>query len=116
MLVIRKEQIHAFNQTLLRRWIASYLQSCYREATAALEPGTLPALVDQAIARAKTCGIETDEDIRKYAHLTFILGIDFEMLPWVAAIWDNAECWRWRERLEAVEAATADRIRAAAHA
>ena len=47
---------------------------------------------------------------------TFILGIDFEGLPWVAALWDDPECWRWRERLEAVEAATADRIKAATHA
>jgi hypothetical protein len=116
MLVIRKEQIHAFNQTLLRRWIASYLQSCYPEATAAHEPFGLSALVDQAISRAKACGIETDEDIRKYAHLTFILGFDFEELPWVAALWDDPECWRWRERLEAVEAGITDRIKAANHA
>jgi hypothetical protein len=116
MLVIRKEQIHAFDQTLLRRWILSYLKSCYPEATAALESRALSTLADQAISRAKASGIETDEDIRKYAHLVFVLGADFETLPWVAAIWDDPECWRWRERLEAVEAATIDRLKAANHA
>jgi hypothetical protein len=109
MLVIREQQMAAFDDGLLRNWIVQYLKSAYPVQCAGIEAETLDALVRGSVADAKTRRLKDSATVRKYVHVAFLLGRDFPKNPrldWARRILDDPRFRHEGVRLRALEDAT----------
>ncbi|HWQ55257.1 MAG TPA: hypothetical protein VN442_16340 [Bryobacteraceae bacterium] len=110
MLVIRDEQMGAFREAALCRWIVQSLEGCYPERARAQAAG-LYGLVRDAVREARANGFQGDHDLRRYVHLVFVLGLDFPgRLPWAVRVLKDAGLDRPAARLAALEQACATHL------
>jgi hypothetical protein len=109
MLVIRDQQMAAFEDGLLRNWIVQYLKSAYPIQCAGIAAESLEALVRGSIADAKARRLKDAATVRKYVHVAFLLGRDFPKNPsldWARRILDDPRFRHEGVRLRALEDAT----------
>jgi hypothetical protein len=114
-LVIRDAQMNVFSELIMRRWIMDYLVSCYPQRAEAMGRKALAGLVEAGTGAARKRRINAPEDIRKYVHIMFLLGMDFEDDPkcrWARKILDDPkyrlEAARLRELEDGVLGLTQD--------
>jgi hypothetical protein len=84
VLVIRKEQLEAFRQSLtedLRRRLVAHLRSACPAETAALTDEALAGLVDAERTRAREFAIVSEPDLRRYLEFALAHGSAFDMQP-----------------------------------
>ena len=115
MLVIREEQMRVFEEIQLQRWLTDYLQSCYPVHAAELGSYELRELVTIAAKRARARGLKGASEIRKYLHVTFLLGREFETddrTMWARRILDDEEQSDPAERVCALEEAVLEHLEA----
>jgi hypothetical protein len=106
MLTIRDQHLAAFSRIRLRQWLASYLVTSYPRQVSQLGQPGLESLLDAATAGARRRGLLAPAEIRKYLHVNFLLGLDFESDPgaaWARRILDDSEQPDPAERLAELE-------------
>jgi hypothetical protein len=106
MLVIRDEQLKILGDDAIERWIVLYLTECYTQKVRGMAAAELRKLVQRASRRARSREFNSPEEIRKYAHVTFLLGEDFESdsrLGWALEILDDARFATVGSRLRELE-------------
>jgi len=94
MLVIRKEQIRVFEEAKLREWLADYLKRSYSAHCEQIGRRAVSAIVQSGMTRGRALGLRVLTDLRKFVHVTFLLGIDFESdasLTWAVRILHDDE-------------------------
>lgn len=117
MLTIRPTQIEAFRDDLLCDWLRRYLQSCYPIQVKKLGHTALIGLIQSSYHRARTKAFAEPDQIRKYVHVSFLLGTGFEeRFPWAGQIMENREYKLELARLRALEDAALRHIKACAAA
>jgi hypothetical protein len=93
-LEIRDEQWDAFEEDAQKRFEEKLLEVMRRswpEACAAFDDEDLRQRVGEAVDRARYHGFTEQEQITRFAHLAFMVGIEFdESAPWAGPIlaWD----------------------------
>jgi hypothetical protein len=80
-LIIRAEQMQALKDAILRGWLADYLRSIYPQQCSGIGAGEFEEFLGVQIKRARGHGLIADNDIRKYVHVAFLLGSEFERNP-----------------------------------
>ena len=104
VLVIREEQIRVLHNAQLCRWICDYLREAYPGPTDRLGPATLTELVTGAVREARGHALQDSSDIRKYAHVVFLLGQRLaDNFPWACKILASRDYHNSRARLRALE-------------
>lgn len=108
-LIIRDQQMQTFAEVLLGRWIRDYLVRCYPHETREIGPQGLREFVGAWIKKARAKGFLTDPEIRRFVHIAFLLGPDFEQSPetlWARRILDDTRYKNPGDRLQALEEVT----------
>jgi len=114
MLVIRPAQMHQLEEAQLRSWLGAYLSKCYPRQIESWTTARLSSLVDAAILGGRARGLSDAADLRKYLHVTFLLGHHFESDPssaWACRILDDVEQPDPAERVATLEKAIIERLR-----
>lgn len=102
MLSIRQEQLDVLQEVRLHRWIMKYLTESYGP----LPEVTILDMVQSAVRRGRALGLESPFDLRKFAHITFLLGTQFESDPdfqWAREILADPERGTITERVRQLE-------------
>ncbi len=81
MLTIRAEQIHALQDALSRRWLEQHLRASYPEQCKGISSHEFHEFLRVQMKRARGYGFLTDNQIRRYVHVAFLLGGDFDRNP-----------------------------------
>jgi hypothetical protein len=111
-LVIRREQMRVLQEDILCRWICSYLRNAYGPQAERLVSGNLIQLVKGAVQEAKRFKLEDPADLRKYAHVVFLVGCNVEEnFPWARKILTNPDYKFSGVRLSALEDAAIEYLR-----
>lgn len=113
MLVIREAQMRSLGEEMLRRWIGEYLSSCYPTKIEHIGNIATRHLVDSSLAAARVRGITDPQALRKYSHVTFLLGGGFEGDPacgWALKILNNPRFVDHLSRLRVLEDETVKRL------
>jgi len=113
MLVIRKEQIRVFEEARLREWLADYLKRSYPAHCAQLTNRAVSAIVESGMTRGRALGLRVPTDLRKFVHVTFLLGTDFESngsLGWAVFILHDEEQPDPAERVALLEQAILEKL------
>jgi hypothetical protein len=113
VILIRQEQMRVFEEAHLHRWLIAYLQSCYPIQTKDLGRRQLSEFITAATSRARLRGLQAASEIRKYVHVSFLLGPGFETDPgtiWARRILDDEEQPDPGERICALEEAVLERL------
>lgn len=84
MLVIRKEQMEALGEAVLKQRARTQAEAHFPEEAKALGPG-LDEAIRRAIRRARANGFSSGTDVLQFVDLAVLLGEDFENLPWAQA-------------------------------
>jgi hypothetical protein len=116
VLVIRDAQMEVLNHAAVCRWLVRYLQKAYPEQASRLGAAGLAGFVEQASEKARSHRFSTDQEIRKYVHVAFVLGVDFETRPdchWAARILNNPDYHDGAAQLRALEDEMVKRLRPA---
>jgi hypothetical protein len=88
----------------LCRWICDYLGEAYPGPTNRLGAARLTELVTGAVRGARGLTLQDDSDIRKYAHVVFLLGPRLaENFPWARKILTSRDFHHSGARLRALE-------------
>jgi hypothetical protein len=114
MLVIRNEQMEILAEPRLRAWIAGYLRKCYPAQIEAYGDENLSALIDLGIRWGRRFRVAEDAYIRKFVHVSFLLGPGFEKDPafaWAARILNDDEQPDAGERICSLEDVVIERLR-----
>ena len=93
LLNIRDEQMKVFEDLLLRDWLVRFLTSSYPKQTAAMGVADLYDFVAGVLQASRARSIDEATAIRKYLHVTFLLGHGFESKPefaWARKILDDS--------------------------
>jgi hypothetical protein len=93
MLIIRQEQMAAFERSLLDDFVARAarrVEADHPEPARALTPDGVRATVHEAIARASAAGIEDEDGVMLYLRAMLERGRDFDREPWAAFLKDPA--------------------------
>jgi hypothetical protein len=85
-LLIRTGQMNALQEDMDKRWIEMYLRNCYGVQAEAMDPPALQSFVDCAFAKARKRNIIDPYAARKFIHVAFLMGIDFDQEPWAKKI------------------------------
>jgi hypothetical protein len=94
MLQIRPAQMLAFEHDLLVRRVARYLNLSYPQASFPPVESARISLIENALRRARARGYSSTDSLLKFAHVTFLLGEDFESrsgFEWTRQILDDTE-------------------------
>ena len=81
MLVIRDDQIEAFDESMLRSFknrMVSHLREACPEETSDMSDEELRALIQGGIDRAESYQIFEDDDVRRFLEYVLILSPDFD--------------------------------------
>ncbi len=81
MLVIRDDQIEAFDESMLRSFknrMFSHLREACPEETSRMSDGELRALIQGGIDKAESYEIFEDNDLRRFLEYMLILNPDFD--------------------------------------
>lgn len=117
MLTIRPAQMEALRDGQLCSWLQRYLQSCYPAQVQKLGRAALIELVQASYQRARRRRLAEPDQIRKYVHVSFLLGSGFEeRFAWAAKIMDNPDYNSELARLRALEDAALQHFKARAAA
>ena len=106
MLIIREQQMKALEDDILVRWIVSYLQKSYGSQAEHTGPASLRGIAQKAVVEGRARGLVSQFDLRKFAHIIFLLGPKFESDPscqWACDILDDAELGTIGERVRELE-------------
>jgi hypothetical protein len=109
VLVIRNEQMKAIREALTKDWIIRYLRKCYPERAHQMGAGAIAVLVEDSLRRARAHGFRDPSELRKYAHVTFLLGVEFERdshFEWARKILADRRYVQQASRARALEDAT----------
>ena len=91
MLVVRKEQMAAFEQSLFRRWVMDHLRRFFPAQCERLGPKGLIELVDHGVAHAREHGFHAERDVCRYLDIMVVFGRTFDRdLPWAKEILEDA--------------------------
>jgi hypothetical protein len=106
MLTIRDEQMHILAEESLRCWLREYLQRNYPAQAGKLDAPGMRLQLNALISGAKRNGFRAAEDVRRYVHVGFLLGPEFESRhAWAKAILEDPELddagWRAKTLEEA---------------
>lgn len=108
MLIIRKEQIKVFQQTVLRNFennMVQHLRNFTPKHSEALGEDGLRKVIRRGIKRAETYGFTDRGPVRFYIELMFMLGSDFDtdcQFPWASQILTDPEIVEQTERADAL--------------
>src|SRR6202000_2251634 len=92
MLTIRPAQMEVLRDGQLCDWLHRYLQSCYPAQVQKLGREALGEQIWISYQRARRQGLAEPDQIRKYVHVSFLLGSGFEeRFAWAAQIMSNAD-------------------------
>jgi hypothetical protein len=95
MLTIRDEQMAAFQEAMLRRFVpsvAQYLRDRLPERVADLDGAQMKQRVKEIFGRARKHAIVIEWDLCRYAFLDMILGPNFEArCTWAAPIFSRRD-------------------------
>jgi len=95
MLIIRKEQVGAFNKAMLERFenlMVDHLAMYFPDQCEKMGEESVREAILYGMERAKTYGIIIEQDISMYLNLMFTFGRDFDKdsaLTWMAEILNN---------------------------
>ena len=81
MLVIRNDQIEAFDESMLRSFknrMVSHLRTACPEETSDMSEEELRALIQGGIDKAESYEIFEDDDVRRFLEYMLILNPDFD--------------------------------------
>ena len=115
ILVIRNQQLKVFADDRERRWVADYLADAYPAAARAMGTAALSELVASAQRKAHMHGFREPQEVRKYAHVAFLLGADFESNPkfaWAREILGNRRFKQGLAKLRSLEDAALKHLNA----
>jgi hypothetical protein len=106
MLTIREEQIRILAKEGLRCWLHDYLNRNYPAQVERSGAETMGVRLNELIAMADRRGFRTAEDVRRYVHVGFLLGPEFETrYAWAGAVLEDPELddpgWRAKSLEEA---------------
>jgi hypothetical protein len=106
MLTIRAEQMQILAEENLKCWLLEYLQRNYPVQTNKAGAQSMSAQLSELISAARRRGFRTAEDVRRFVHVGFLLGPDFESrYGWARAILEDPELadpgWRAKSLEEA---------------
>lgn len=117
VLTIRSAQISALRDGQLCDWLRQYLRSCYPAKVKKLGREALIELVRVSYQQASRQGFAEPDQLRKYVHISFLLGSGFEeRFAWAAQIMGNADYNSELARLRALEDAALQHFKARAAA
>jgi hypothetical protein len=96
--------MQAFQSVLQTTWICSYLKRVYPRQSESIGEAALLDIVSKSIGRAVANGLQESSDIRKFAHVAFLLGPNFEEKhSWARKILSNPDFHHSGARLRALE-------------
>ena len=106
MLTIRQAQMRILAEEGLRRWLYDYLNRCYPSQVQRCGVEGMRLLLKDLMSKAFRRGFRAAEDVRRYVHVGFLLGPEFEARQvWARAILDDPELedpgWRAKSLEEA---------------
>ena len=114
MLRIRADQLKAFEEDRLHQWLAEDLRGLYPERAGSVEPQAMRATVASAVQQARDRGFQQDEQIRRYVHVAFLVGPEFETdgeCEWAVKILEDPKYRTQGSRLRALHDATLRHVR-----
>jgi hypothetical protein len=97
MLIIRSEQVAVFGDVGLAAFeqrVASEMESCFPRHCAGMSAARVHAKVMMSFERAQRFGFKTENGLRLFAELGFLLGLEFDddpQHPWVREIMEGCE-------------------------
>src|SRR5712671_4670332 len=89
MLMIRKEQMRAFEENLLRQFewqMVRYLRSSFAAQVGPMSDEELSFFIRRGITKSEQYGIANSGDISRYVGYMVTYGPDFDTAPWAANI------------------------------
>ena len=110
-MLIGADQLKAFEEDSLHRWLADDLRGRYPERAGELEPQAMGATVAKAVQQARGRGLQQNEQIRRYVHVAFLVGPEFEASPWAAKILGDPKYRTQSSRMRALHDATLRHVR-----
>jgi hypothetical protein len=114
-LVIRPEQMEILREVGLQTWLRRYLTDAYPEKTSHI--GNLDGFIDESVKRARVRGFTVPNEVRKYVHVAFLLGLGFEdRYGWAAQLLADPDYHSPLARLRVLEDATLEHLQATARA
>ena len=91
VLVIRSEQMRAFESSAFKLWVADHLRKFFPNECAQVGPQKFSELIDYGIARAHGHGFKAEPDLCRYLDIMIVFGPNFDQdLPWAREILEDA--------------------------
>lgn len=108
MLVIRNEQMRAFEDAQFIEWLRQHLSRFFPERCLELGPETVSNTIADGLARARARGFQEPADLCRFLDLMFAFGLQFdrdESYPWASELLNAPEITNPTERMDLLIAA-----------
>ncbi|MBZ5625994.1 MAG: hypothetical protein LAQ69_45995 [Acidobacteriia bacterium] len=111
MLIIRNEQMRAFEVPLFEGWVEAHVRQYFPSKCASMQSGELQKRIREGIAKGRRYGFSGDADVCRFVDISIVLGAGFDddpRLPWARDILNDPAFKDASVRLEMLfEAASA---------
>lgn len=114
MIEVDDEQMKALASADVDRKIVEHLREHFPEHCRALGEGGVQQVIERTQERAGGYGIEDPVDRCRFLSLVFLLGEDFDELPWARAVLEREDVTEPGKRLHLLFEAAADELNHAA--
>lgn len=116
MLVIRREQMRAFEDAHFIEWLRQHLSGFFPERCLELGPEGVSHAIADGLARARARGFQEPEDLCRFLDLMFAFGFQFdrdESYSWAYELLNAPEITSPTERMDLLIAAAKAHLLAA---
>jgi hypothetical protein len=116
MLVIRREQMRAFEDAHFIEWLRQHLSGFFPERCLELGPEWVSHAIADGLARARARGFQEPEDLCRFLDLMFAFGFQFdrdESYSWASELLNAPEITSPTERMDLLIAAAKAHLLAA---